>query len=361
MKKLVIRGVLALFVAVALLIAAGLSWRAVRQHQLAEAMYIPGAAGIDERRFVQIGGVQQWIMIRGQNRDNPVILILHGGPGAADSPLERLFLPWEREFTVVQWDQRGAGKSYSPNKALASIEPMVQDALEVSEYVQHRLRRNKIILLGHSWGSVLGVRVVKARPDLFSAYVGTGQIMNMLRGEVDAYARVLAKARARADKDAVDALQKSGAPPYHNIGQMGLERRWAMQYESGLNYKFPIGPQLLLAELLTAPDYSLRDVVNYIRGVIGGDAFFGEGLEGPLMQTDLPALGTDFSIPFFIVQGAEDDITPAALAQLYFDQVTAPRKSLLLIPDAGHMALMTRPDAFLKFLLANVRPLALQQ
>ena len=134
-----------------------------------------------------------------------------------------------------------------------------------------------------------------------------------------------------------------------------------MQYESGLDYKFPTGPQLLLAELLTAPDYSLKDVVNYIRGVIGGDAFFGEALDGPMMRMDLPSLGTEFSIPFFIVQGAEDDITPAALAQIYFDQVTAPRRSLLLIPDAGHMALMTRPDTFLKFLLANVRSLALQQ
>jgi pimeloyl-ACP methyl ester carboxylesterase len=360
-KKLFVRGILVLFGAIVLLIAAGLGWRGIRQHRVAQAMLIPAANGIDERRFVQIGGVQQWIAIRGQNRDNPAILILHGGPGAADSPLERLFLAWERDFTVVQWDQRGAGKSYSPTKATASIDLMVQDALEVSEYVRSRLHRNKIILLGHSWGSVLGVLLVRAHPDLFDAWVGTGQIMNMQKGEVEAYARVLAKVRSRGDKKAVDALEKSGPPPYRSISQMGLERRWAMQYESGLDYKFPTGPRLLLAELLTAPDYSLKDVVNYVRGVIDGDAFFGEALDGPMMRMDLPALGTTFSIPFFVVQGVEDDITPAVLAQTYFDQVRAPRKSMLLIPDAGHMALMTRPDTFLKFLLANVRPLALQQ
>ncbi|MCU1334904.1 MAG: Hydrolase, alpha/beta fold family protein [Bryobacterales bacterium] len=279
--------------------------------------------------------------------------------GAADSPLERLFLSWERDFTIVQWDQRGAGKSFGPNQAAANIDLMVQDAAEVSQYVRSRLHLNKIILLGHSWGSVLGVLLVKAHPDLFSAWVGTGQIMNMQKGEVEAYARVLAKARARGDKEGIDALEKSGPPPYQHINQMGLERRWAMQYESGLDYRFPTGPRLLLAELLTAPDYSLKDVVNYIRGVIGGDAFFGETLKGPMMRMDLPALGTDFSVPFFIVQGAEDDITPAALAQAYFNQITAPRKSMLLIPEAGHMALMTRPDAFLQFLLANVRPLSL--
>jgi pimeloyl-ACP methyl ester carboxylesterase len=222
------------------------------------------------------------------------------------------------------------------------------------------LHRNKIILLGHSWGSVLGILLVKAHPDLFSAWVGTGQIMNMQKGEVEAYARILAKARRRGEKEAVAALEKSGPPPYRSIRQMGLERRWAMQYESGLNYSFPTGPRFLLAELLTAPDYSLKDVVNYIRGVVGGDAFFGETLDGPMMRMDLPALGTDFPVPFFIVQGAEDDITPAVLAQAYFNQITAPRKSMLLIPEAGHMALMTKRDVFLQFLLANVRPLALQ-
>jgi len=346
--------------AVVLLICAGLAWRAFWQHRVADAMSIATPNGIDERRFVAIGGVEQWIVIRGQNRDNPAILILHGGPGAADSPLERLFLSWERDFTIVQWDQRGAGKSFRSNQDAANIDLMVQDAAEVSQYVRSRLHLNKIILLGHSWGSVLGVLLVQAHPDLFSAWVGTGQIMNMQKGEVEAFARVLAKARNRGDKDAIDALEQSGPPPYRNIRQMGLERRWAMQYESGLNYKFPTGPRLLLAELLTAPDYSLKDVVNYLRGVVGGDAFFGETLDGPMMRMDLPAMGTDFSIPFFIVQGAEDDITPAVLAKAYFDQITAPRKSMLLIPEAGHMALMTRPDAFLQFLLANVRPVALQ-
>jgi pimeloyl-ACP methyl ester carboxylesterase len=359
MKKFILRTLLTLLSLLVLTIAVGLSWRAVRQRQSTRDMLITAANGIDERRFVRIGGVNQWIAIRGQDRNNPAILILHGGPGAADSPLERLFLPWERDFTVVQWDQRGAGKSYSPNKSAASIDLMVQDALEASEYVRRRLHRDKIILLGHSWGSVLGILAVKARPDLFDAWVGTGQIMNMQRGEVGAYRRVLAKARARGDTDAIGALEKSGAPPYHDIRQMGLERRWAMQYESGLHYRFPTGPQLLLAELLTTPDYSLKEIVGYLRGVVDGDAFFGEALDGPMMRVDLPSLGTDFPIPFFVVQGAEDDITPASLAQMYFDQVTSPRKSMLLIPEAGHMALMTRPDAFLKFLLANVRPLAL--
>ena len=360
-KRLLGRAILALVGGLVLLMACGLGWRAVRRHRVANALAIPAGQGIDERGFVRIGGIHQWIVIRGQNRDNPAILMLHGGPGAASSAFQQLFLPWERDFTIVQWDQRGAGKSFGSGKASADIDLMVRDAVEVSEYVRHRLQKNKLILLGHSWGSVLGIRLLKARPDLFHAWVGTGQIMNMQKNEIVAYERVLAKARVRGDKSAIDSLEKSGPPPYHDIQQMGLERRWAMQYESGLEYKFPIGPQKLLAALLTAPDYSLKDVVDYIRGVIGGDVFIGETMNGPVMSVDLPALGTDFPVPFFVVQGAEDDITPAALAREYVDQVTAPQKSMLLVADAGHMALMTRPEVFLQFLLANVRPLALSQ
>jgi pimeloyl-ACP methyl ester carboxylesterase len=355
LKKLLIGGVLLVLGILVPLVA----WRTFRQHQLSVAMAIHSTNGIDERRYVRIGGVEQWITIRGQDLRNPALLVLHGGPGAPVSALPEHFLPWERDFTIIQWDQRGAGKSYSPNQGAPSIELMVQDGLEVSEYVRGRLHRNKISLLGHSWGSVLGIRMVRARPELFNAWVGTGQIVNRQRNEVAAYAGVLAKARARGDREGVDALEKSGAPPYREIRQMGVERRWAMQYEPGLRYG-PIGPSGLLVELLTAPDYSLKDVVDYFRGEIGGDDFFGQALDGPLARVDLPALGTSFSIPFFVVEGEEDNITPASLAKAYFDRITAPRKAFLLMPDAGHMALLTRSDDFLKFMQTEVRPLVLK-
>jgi pimeloyl-ACP methyl ester carboxylesterase len=355
--KRLMRGLAVLFAALALVAAIGLGWRALRQYQLSEAMSIRTPNGIDERRFVRIGGVEQWITIRGQNRANPAILLLHGGPGAPLSALPRLFLPWEQHFTIVQWDQRGAGKSYNADKTPpSSIELMVNDAVEVTEYARRRLHRDRVILLGHSWGSVLGIHVLRARPDLFDAWVGTGQIVNMGRNEIVAYAQVLSKARSRGDRNAVEALEKSGAPPYGNIRQMGLQRRWAMQYEPGLHFRFPFGPLDLLRDLLTVPGYSFKDVGNYVKGEMAGDAFFGETLHGPLMQEDLAALGTSFPVPFFIVEGAEDDITPASLARVYFDEVSAPRKAFLVVPEAGHLALMTQPAVFLSFLLKEVRP-----
>ncbi|HEY3823044.1 MAG TPA: alpha/beta hydrolase [Bryobacteraceae bacterium] len=358
-KKLLLGFVILILGVPALLAAAGFGWRMLRRHQIAEGMAIRTPNGIDERGFVRIGGVDQWITIRGQNRENPAVLLLHGGPGSPLSPLSEHFLPWERDFTVIQWDQRGAGKSYTTAPASPDIELMVSDGLEVSEYARRRLHRNRIILLGHSWGSVLGIRMIRARPEFFEAWVGTGQIVNMQKNEIAAYGRVIAKARAIGDTQAVQSLEKSGPPPYYDIRQMGIERRWAMQYEPGLRYG-PLGPTGLFLELLTAPDYSLRDVSDFIKGVVNGDVFFGNSLNGPLMRVDLPALGTDFPMPFFIIEGAEDDVTPVSLSQSYFDRITAPHKAFFLIPNAGHMALLTQSDTFLRLLDANVRPLALK-
>lgn len=353
MKK-VLAGAASLIVGVPLLlVAGGLGWRLFRQHQISGLMAIRTADGIDERRFVRIGGADQWITIRGQNRNNPAILLLHGGPGAPLSVLPSHFLNWERDFTVIQWDQRGAGKSYASRLASPSIERMVQDGLEVAEYARARLNQDRIVLLGHSWGSVLGVLMVRARPEIFQAWVGTGQIVNMRQNEVQAYAQIVAKVRARGDQAGLSALEASGPPPYHFIRQMGLERQWAMKYEADVRLG-PLGPRDLLDELLTAPDYSLKDVFNYLKGEMDGDSFFGVTFNGPLMAVDLPSLGNDFSIPFFVIDGAGDDITPVSLARAWFDRITAPRKGFFLIPDSGHLALMTRSDLFLRILAANV-------
>ena len=137
--------------------------------------------GIDEANYVKIGGLEQWITIRGEDRKNPVLLFLHGGPGDATNPWGYAgFRNWLKYFTVVQWDQRGAGRTFGRNGAAAAstitIERMVQDGVELAELLSKRLQKDKIVLVGHSWGSILGVFMAKARPELFYAFVGTGQV-----------------------------------------------------------------------------------------------------------------------------------------------------------------------------------------
>ncbi len=180
---------------VALLVIAGLvglGWRAYRQHQTAQLLEIHAPNAIDEARFVKIGGVDEWMQIRGENRDNPVILFLHGGPGFTAIPyFQKIMRSWETDFTIVHWDQRGAGKSYArngrSNQPRPTLDQMVSDGIEVAEYARTHLNKPKTILIGYSWGSVLGLEMARARPDLFYAFVGTGQVMDTAESELAGY------------------------------------------------------------------------------------------------------------------------------------------------------------------------------
>ena len=155
-----------------------------------ETLKITGMNGIDQLEAPMINGARQWVQIRGEDKENPVILFIHGGPGNAMMPLNAMFQPlWEEDFTVVQWDQRGAGKSVSdpysgaPIPMGSDIQQYVDDAVEVAQYVLSETGHQKLIVIGHSWGSVVGVRLAQQRPDLLHAYVGTGQVVDMLETE----------------------------------------------------------------------------------------------------------------------------------------------------------------------------------
>jgi len=133
--------------------------------------------------YVPIGGIEQWIQIGGQAPSHPVLLYLHGGPGGTSVPAAAAWQPWEAHFTVVHWDQRGAGRTYRRNGAAGcgrlTLERMVQDGIEVAEFLIAHTGQPKIFLVGHSWGSALGIHLLKRRPELFSAYVGTGQLVRV--------------------------------------------------------------------------------------------------------------------------------------------------------------------------------------
>jgi pimeloyl-ACP methyl ester carboxylesterase len=158
------------------------------------------------------------------------LLYLHGGPGGSLRLATAAWRPWERHFRVVHWDQRGTGLTFKKHgETLAgtlTIDRVVEDGIELSEYLRSRFG-GKIVLVGHSWGSVLGVYMIRRRPDLFAAYVGTGQVANMRRNEEVNYARQLAQAKAVDDKPAVDALVALGPPPFANRDGIRGLREWA--------------------------------------------------------------------------------------------------------------------------------------
>ncbi len=300
--------------------------------------------------YMSIGGIEQWIEIAGDNPANPVLLYLHGGPGGASSFAAGVFKSWERHFTVVQWDQRGAGRTFARNGAAGcgtlTIERMIADAVEVAALLIDRLSRDKIILVGHSWGSVLGVHMVKRRPELFAAYVGTGQVVNMRRNEEFNYAREIAQARTACNAEAIAALEGIGPPPYFDRAKIRVLREWADALASGSGDRPRFGSTTRPANL------SPQDV----QALMAGFQFSGDQLFGELCEVDLPALGLDFSVPMFCFMGTEDQQTPIVPAETWFMRIAAPRKAFVRFEGCHHFVVMNRPDMFLERLLEHAVP-----
>jgi pimeloyl-ACP methyl ester carboxylesterase len=332
----------------------------IAQNSARQASSAPAAAQVKEEMFVRIGGIDQWITIKGDNRKNPVVLFLHGGPGDAMSPFaDAMYAGWEKRLTLVQWDQRGAGRTYG--KSGPSIEPtmtierMVDDGIEVAQYLAKHLNKKKIIIYGGSWGSILGIYMAHARPDLFYAYVGNGQMVNTRKNEFASYIRVLELARASGDQQAITALTTIGPPPWQN-----LYKGWPVYRKLKFAYQAKRVTAPPANETLSPAYASPEEQAQYAAADdFSFEHFWGLKMSGPWELVDLPALGTDFSIPIFILQGQEDLTALPELAKVYFDSIKAPQKQFFLVPGTGHEPSATELDMTLKLLVDQVRPRAL--
>lgn len=324
----------------------------------AQALPAPTTQRVKEEMFAPIGGIDQWITIKGDDSNNPVVLFLHGGPGDALSPFaDAMFAGWEKDFTLVQWDQRGAGRTYGKSgpsiESTMTIERMVADGIEVTQFLLKHLNKRKIIIYGGSWGSILGIYIAHARPDLYYAYVGDAQMVNWHKNLSSSYARVLELARAAGDQQAITALTTVGSPPWHSVSKWPLFRKWEKVYQAKI-VTAPPASETISPEYASPQEraqYEAADDFNFMH-------FWGMTLSGPFTAVDLPSLGTDFAIPIFIIQGQEDLTAAPELAKAYLDSIRAPRKQFYLVSGTGHEPSATELDLTLKVLIEQVRPLA---
>ncbi len=335
--------------------AAVLIHRRMRQQTIAAALRIHSANGIAEECYLPIGGIEQWIAIRGDDRSNPVLLLVHGGPGASCSIFTPRIRTWEKHFTIVQWDQRGSGKTLGHTGKRATgvltLDRLTCDGIEVAEYLRRHLQVSKIILIGQSFGSTFALSMIKRRPDLFSAYVGTDQNIGMLRGRDEVLRATLQRLRAaRLDKGA-EALEQIGSDPSRWTANDYLAvAQWTMKSDPPTCRRIM---KLLKDCVWYSPAHSLRDIWDFSRGM----RFSLEQLLPYAVRFDAWQECTRFDVPFFVFQGDNDVLTLPSLAEAYCNHVTAPVKGFALIRDAGHFAAFLQPDQFLTELLARVRPL----
>jgi len=319
-------------------------------------MAIEEREGIDEAFFAPIHGREEYITIRGHDKANPPVLLLHGGPGFGHGPMARAFWPYEKTYTLIQWDQPGAGRSFrragNTIPSDLTVEDIVDDGIAVAELARERLDVERLIVLGQSWGTVVGIEMVKKRPDLFVAYVGSGQVTSIADLNRWAYERALGRAHETGNTKAVGILEGIGPWPYRTYGDFRTLR--ALQAE--LDHQ-PSWWALQVPAFL-APGYSVGDAISYTRAAAASSLhFFGENMDGPEIGVDLPANFTSFEVPIFIFQGEDDWNTPAVLAKRYFDLVSAPQKAYVPMAGRGHGVLFDDPDSFIAAMDKYVRPL----
>jgi pimeloyl-ACP methyl ester carboxylesterase len=332
-------------------------------HTIADARRIVTPRGVDDSRIIHINGIRQWITVRGKDRRNPILLLLHGGPGSPEMPYDWTFqTPWEDFFTVVEWDQRGAGKTYALNNPdvvapTMTLTQMLSDTEQVIEYLRQTYEKQKIILVGHSWGTVLGVIIAQRHPDWLYAYVGVGQWVNTLRSEREGYAFVLSEAKAHNNAEAVKDLEAlapyPGDPAAFTLDKVTAQRKW-LSYYGGLawgrqDFKWDVEAWEL------SPDYTERELA----AVDAGTGYSISHLLPMLMDIDFDQT-TTFRCPVFVFVGEHDYATSHAVAEAWFHQVKAPQKRLIRFNDASHMVMQEQPGRFLQHLVDDVRPLAVR-
>jgi pimeloyl-ACP methyl ester carboxylesterase len=353
LKRILARGAIVTLALLALTLIFSLFYRSYSQLTLESATHITTANGIESLETVELNGDTQWLYLRGHNRDNPVLLFLHGGPGMTEMPIARSFgLELEKHFTVVHWDQRGSGKSRheAPPASGLSIDTYLQDVVALTNLLRTRFDEEKIYLVGHSWGSLLGTLAVRDHPELYHAYAGVGQIANMADNETVSLAFVREQASLDGNIKALAELAAIDPSTFgEDMSQMEVQRKWLYLYEGGVR-----GISMLeLAWLyLASPEYTLTDLSNLLKGSTELPA----ALWPEVMQIDLTENANHFEIPMYFFAGGYDYNTPSELAQAYLNTLTAPRKAMIWFPESAHFMHVTASAQYQEALLDRFLP-----
>lgn len=295
------------------------------------AIHEPNSIASLER--IRIGGVDQYVLIRGNDSSLPVLLFLHGGPGMPAMYLAHSFQPeLEKDFVVVQWDRRGAGKSYREDiSSTLTTEQLVADTVELTNVLRARFHQDKIYLVGHSWGTYLGMLVIARHPELYRAYVGIGQLARNapINGIQDEYIRQ--SARRIGDQDAIEELDEKGA---------SVRETLLFKFGGELHHAKSFAPLLLTG--LAAPEYSLRDARNVPKGV----SLYSKHLVYNSIPGELMGAVTHVNIPVYFFTGRYDYCDPFSLTEQYFSKIDAPEKHIVWFEESAHFPFYEEPEAF---------------
>lgn len=318
------------------------------------------ARSIAEFRYLRIGDVEQTVLIRGHSIDNPILLFMHGGPGSTEMVPFRMFhSELEKHFTVVLWEQRGTGKSYSMgiDRRTMNVDTFISDAHELTLYLLKEFRKEKILVVGHSWGTLLGLRFVQKYPQLVHAYVGSGQVVNQAVAERISFEYI--KRRSAGNRRALEDLAGIDTPlPYLTIpgddrwfDKLKTHRKWLVK-TGGEFYQKDDYSTFLNMRTLMAPEYSLLD---YLRFGLGSN-FSLQSMWPEVMETNFLQPIVSVKVPVFFLQGRHDFVTPSSLVRELFEKMQAPEKQLIWFEASGHHPMYEEPGRFDDIIVGAILP-----
>lgn len=313
---------------------------------------LPGS--IAEISYLPIGGIEQWVMIRGENVANPALVLIHGGPGFSEMRLFRHFnAALEKAFTVVYWDQRGTAKSFVPHIPASSmtVEQFIADLDVLIDTIRKRLGKDKVTLYGHSWGSALGILYAARFPEKVSVYVGAGQVGDLPASERICYSFTLAEAERRGNRKALRELRSIGPPP-HTARLLMQERKWLTRFTG-----FVRGMSLweFSRIVVSSPECSIFDLPNILRGVRFSTGTMWAEVSALNLTKAAPAL----RMPVFFFLGRHDHVIAPEISQAYFSMLAASPKELVWFENSAHEPPFEEPARFNEIMSGSVRQAAL--
>lgn len=298
--------------------------------------------------YVSINDIDQYLFHSGTKYDNPVMLYLHGGPGSPESIFAHAFQEkWEDIFTVVHYDQRGSGKTLTKNPdKYPAIDLMIKDLYETIQYLKKKYNKEKIVLLGHSWGSVLGSTFIKRYPEEVAYYIGVGQVINMLENERVGYEKVKELILQAKDKKSLKKLEVLGDYPGDKFDSKSFKKCMQVRKLQG-KYNLAVNMDLSICKTaFKSPIFKLSDISAMIKGIKANEKTLDY-----LGAFDLNSECAEYKMPIYYILGGNDWQTPYVIAKEYFNKINAPYKEFYLISNAGHMTMLDQPQLFFDTLL----------
>lgn len=312
---------------------------------------IPGSIATLEK--VNLNGSEQWISIRGKDVNKPVLLFLAGGPGGSQLVTERRALgELEDHFVVVNWEQPGAGKSFDAvDRSTLTPEHYLTDGIALVHYLRERFDEAKVYVLGESWGSALGIWMVQRNPELFHAFIGTGQMVAFLETDLMCYDFALKWAQERGDTEKIAQLQKPGPPPYYGKGMALKEATYLMDTFNYMNQDPAISDDgFNTFQDLAGSEYGLYDKVSWFRGVLETlDIVYPQ-----LWEVDFRVQATQLEVPVYFLIGRHDVNAPPVLTEQYYELLNAPHKELIWFERSGHNPWVTESTEFVDVVVNTV-------